>query len=486
MKSRWLILAFLFMVQAGLYAQNAEDALRYSRIYYGGTARFTGLAGAFGAVGADFSTLATNPAGLGLYKGSELTSTFTPQLAHTTSSYNGMQSSDDRGSFGMGNFGFVFHVNTSAMPGAGPLKGLNFGIGYNRQNDFNSETYISGINMKNSLMQSYVNYLQNHYIQPGLLEYEKPFDIGLAYAANLLVYDSLYGYYCDAAYGGVAQQKWITSYGSINELDFSVSADLNEKLYLGFTFGVPFLSYYENSLYRESRVTDTVPNFIRLDFYNNLHTRGTGINLKFGAIYRPLPWLRVGASVHTPTWFVSMNDSWSSSMHSMFDTVTWDANKYSPYGYYDYKLRTPFRAMASAAVLIGRYGLLSADYEYVNYSQARFKSHEDSFNDVNDEIMNTYRSWGNLKIGTEWRLSDFRLRGGFAYFSNPYRDNLNQSERFQYSAGIGYRGKSFFADFTYVYSKMQQQYYLYDPSMVNPAKIVHYDHSFATTIGFRF
>jgi hypothetical protein len=73
-----------------------------------------------------------------------------------------------------------------------------------------------------------------------------------------------------------------------------------------------------------------------------------------------------------------------------------------------------------------------------------------------------------------------------AYFSNPYVKGSNNMERIQFSAGAGYRSRSFFADLTYVYSKMNQSYYLYDPSMVNPAEISTYSHSFNTTIGFRF
>lgn len=487
MKKSLIITSLLTLFCTMLFAQTAEDALRYSRVFYSGTARFNGLSGAFGAVGADFSTLATNPAGIGLYSGSEMTLTIAPNIGSSSSYYNGGTGSDNRVNFGMGNFGFIFNVNPYGKNKSGALKSFNVGFGFNRQNDFNNRIVINGINTENSLMQSYANTLNAEHTPPATVQDTYPFDIGLAYGTNLVYYDSATNkYYSDAAFGGVAQQKTINTYGSMNELDFSFGANFADKLFVGLTFGVPTINYYENSLYTETRTNDTVPNFIHLKYYNNLHTRGTGFNVKFGMIYKPADWVRVGATIHTPTWYPGMRDLWFSSMESTFDTTYWNATQYSPEGYYDYTLRTPFRAMGSLAFIIGQYGLVSADYEFVNYSQARFNSTYDSYQDVNSEIKTKYKSWGNIRIGTEWRLSNFRLRGGFAYFSNPYTSSTNNSERFQASGGFGYRTKYFFADVTYVWTKMNQDYYLYDPTMVNPAAITYNTNTVYTTIGFRF
>lgn len=466
--------------------QTAEDALRFSRVFYSGTARFNGLSGAFGAVGADFSTLATNPAGIGLYKGSEMTLTIAPTVGSSSANYNGSIATDSRVNFGIGNFGFVLNIIPYGKNKSGVLKSVNVGFGFNRQNDFNNQTVINGVNNKNSMMQSYANTLNSEQIPPAAVQDTYPFDIGLAYGTNLVFYDSVtHKFYCDAAYGGVAQNKIINTYGSMNELDFSIGANFNDKLFIGLTLGVPSINYYEYSSFREARTKDTVPNFISLNYYYNLNTRGTGINVKFGLIYKPTDWVRIGASIHTPTWYPSMRDVWFSSMQSSFDSTYWNATQYSPEGYYDYHLTTPFRAIGSLAFIIGQSGLVSADYEYVNYSQARFNSTYDSYSDVNQEIKSDYKSWGNIRVGTEWRLSNFRIRGGFAYFSNPYISG-NNAERFQASGGFGYRAKHIFADVTYVWTKMNQDYYLYDPDMVNPAAITYNTNTVYTTIGFRF
>jgi len=48
-------------------AQTAYDAVRYAGDELNGTARFVGMGGAMGALGADISTIGTNPAGIGLF-----------------------------------------------------------------------------------------------------------------------------------------------------------------------------------------------------------------------------------------------------------------------------------------------------------------------------------------------------------------------------------------------------------------------------------
>ena len=487
MKKAFIIILFSTLSCSLVPAQTALDALRFSRVFFSGTARFNGLSGAFGAVGADFSTLATNPAGIGLYTKSEMTLTLAPTIGYSSTLYNGTTATDDRVNFGMGNFGVIFSISPFPKNNHNTLKNINIGFGFNRQNDFNNRVAINGVNSKNSLMQSYANTLNDAHTPENYIKDDFPFDIALAYGTNLVYHDSASDkYYCDAEFGGVVQNKLIDTYGSMNELDFSVGANFSDQLFVGMTFGVPTINYYENTIYKETRTKDTIPNFIALNYWYDLHTRGTGFNFKIGIIYKPADWVRVGASIHTPTWYPSMHDQWSSSMQSTFTNPDWNATQSSPLGSYDYHLTTPFRAMGSLAFIIGKYGLISADYEYVNYSQARFSSPYDSYDNVNSDIKSDYKSWGNIRVGSEWCLYNFRVRGGFGYFSNPYSGGTNNSERFQVSGGMGYRGKRFFADVTYVWSKMNQDYYLYDARMVNPATISYYTNTVSTTIGVRF
>ncbi|MGA1772464.1 MAG: transporter, partial [Flavobacteriaceae bacterium] len=69
-KSAFIIFALL--CSALLQAQTATDAFRYSQKQLSGSARYTAMAGAFGALGGDFSAVVDNPAGAAVFINSEI------------------------------------------------------------------------------------------------------------------------------------------------------------------------------------------------------------------------------------------------------------------------------------------------------------------------------------------------------------------------------------------------------------------------------
>jgi hypothetical protein len=152
MKRAIILAGIILLLQTALTAQTASDALRYSRVYFGGSARFLGAGGAFGAVGADFSTLATNPAGIGLYKSTEFT--FSPSLLFSgvKSTYENTTLTGTDANFGVQNAGFVYPVWKPVNQTGRGLRGFNVGFGVNRQNDFNGLANISGITNRSSLL----------------------------------------------------------------------------------------------------------------------------------------------------------------------------------------------------------------------------------------------------------------------------------------------------------------------------------------------
>jgi hypothetical protein len=482
---------FLSFFSQVLVAQTSTDALRYSRIFYQGTARFQGMAGAFGAVGADFSVLATNPGGIGMYKSTEWSITPDLWIADVNSNYNNVASTDNRVNFALGNIGLVVSIKPYKKNNTGGFQNFNIGFGMNRENNFNSNITMQGPNDKNSMITSYANTLNSYPggISPDAINAVYPFDIGPAYSANLLDYNPVTGQYrADAMNGGVYQQKMVSTSGSINELDLSFGGNYNDKLYFGATIGTPFIRYFEHSSYVETSIDPSIPHFRSLVNYQDLQTNGAGINFKAGVIYRPANWFRIGAAIHTPTWYWSMRDSWNSSIASAFtDSTQWNSIVYSPLGNYDYQMATPFRAIGSVAFTIGSYGLISAEYEYVNYNQARFYSKDNtSFSDVNDVIKSSYKSPVNVRFGTEWRIYHFRIRGGFGYYGSPYTSGTNNGEQFVVSGGFGYRAKYWFVDTGYSWSQMKSDYYFYDPTIVNPSQNTLYSNNIFTTFGFRF
>lgn len=484
---RLVIFILLISSIPTLYSQTASDALRYSQILYGGTARYQGLGGAMGAVGGDFSSITTNPAGLGLYSASEFTISPAIRLENSNTNYSTEVNNDNKLNFGMGDLGLVFHLGGSDKNSSG-FKGFNIAFGMNRENDFNNKIFMEGTNNKNSILTGYVNTLNNTTggITPSMINNNYPFDIALAYNTDLIyLADSANKKYAnDAPNGGVIQSKSVTTSGSINEFDFAFGTNYNDRLYIGATIGVPIIYYYENSQYREVKNDTAIHYFQSMTFNQQLETHGTGINFKLGLIYRPADWVRIGAAIHTPTYYGNMRDSWSSDMTGEFTFGTNSSS--SPLGNFDYQLITPFRAIGSVAFIIGNFGLISGEYEYVNYAQSYFSSNDASFSDVNTQIKNQYKAPVNVRFGTEWRIKRFRVRGGFGYYGSPYQSGNNASELYVASIGWGYRVKHFFVDMTYQWTQTKENYYFYDPTTVDPSQNKYNTSTVTTTFGFRF
>ena len=482
MKKISIILVSIITLSFSSLAQTEVDALRYSQLTFGGTARYMSTGGAFGALGADFSVLSSNPAGIGLYKKSEMT--FTPSLftSNTKSSFNGMSNNDTKYNFNFSNIGIVFAFNSNDGLSS-EWKNVQFGFGLNRTNNFNNRTIITGDNTQTSLMDDYILKANGNAVDD-----LNEFDTRLAYDTYLLDPSSIgtNNYYSRVPIGGIRQTKEITSWGSMNEMVFSFGGNYNDKLYLGATIGVPFLSYTEESIYIEEDVADTISGFKKYSVYDNLETSGSGFNFKFGMIYRINNWVRLGGAIHTPT-FYSMNDNYSRKITSNLDTSIHEAS--SPQGIYDYQLTTPMRAIGSIAFIIGKRGLISAEYEFIDYSTARLRSEGNetlnAFSEVNSKINTIYTTSNNIRVGAEWNLAPVKIRGGYALYGNPFKSGVNNGERSSYTFGFGFREKGYFLDFAYVYSIHSENYYLY-PSVGSAAQLDKTTNNFLMTLGFKF
>ncbi|MEI6766719.1 MAG: hypothetical protein WCM76_13895 [Bacteroidota bacterium] len=457
-------------------AQNEVDALRYSQFYLNGTARSAAMGGAFGSLGADFTSLSINPAGIGLYKASEFTITPSVFTGKANSTYMGVASEDLKYNFNLGNLGLVLAFTPKGSSG---WKGVQFGMGVNRLNNFNNRIVMEGYNAKNSLLDDYYNKAVGN--APADLD---AFDTKLAFDLYLL--DTLGGltdYISAVPHGQTQQSKYIDRNGSINEMVLCLGGNYNDKLYIGGSLGFPFVRYFENSTYTEKDIHDSIPKFKQFSVKDDLETTGSGFNFKFGLIYRITDWVRFGASVHTPT-FYTMHDTYSRTMDAEFDTGKKEPSD-SPKGKFDYELTTPLRANASLSFIISKFALISADYEFVDYSSARLRSGTYKFYDENKAIDVKYTAQSNIRAGLEFRLAPVSLRVGGAYSTSPYRSSLNDGSRISYSGGIGFREKGYFIDLAYVYSKSGEDYYLY-PSVPEASKVNYSNHNIMLTLGVKF
>lgn len=463
-------------------AQNDIDAMRYSQLTFGGTARFASMAGSMGALGGDISTLSFNPAGIAIFKKTELT--ISPAIfSQTTSSvYNGNTSSDRKLNLNIGNIGLVASINLLSDKNTSGWENINFGFAHNRTNNFHNRMDIQADNKTSSLLDVFVANANGNTDA----EFDG-FSTNLAWQTWLINPDTsgtlLYNHVIPNY--GIKQRKLVETTGSMGETVISFGANYKSKLYLGGTFGIVRVRYDEESTFEEIDEQDTIANFKSFTYGQNLSTSGNGVNLKLGAIYRPNDWVRIGAAVHTPT-SISLNDKFSTFMKSDLENgITYDT--VSADGEFDYRITTPFRAIGSVGFIINKIGLINAEYEYIDYSTAQLHARPNPFSDVNTLIRSKYTSTGNLRVGGEVRLDPIAIRLGYALYGSPFKNNENKNaNRSSYTAGIGYRQDHFYIDFAYVLTKYTEYNYLYSTPTSTIVENNYKNSSFMLSFGVRF
>jgi hypothetical protein len=487
MKAKKIISIITFgFLSANVNSQTDLDAFRYAGESITGTARYTSMAGAFGAVGGDFTTLSHNPAGIAIYRSSEFT--FSPSMYFQTNNSVFMNSTyhSNKSNFNIGNAGLVFTHMVSNNPTSEGWKSWNFGIGYNRIDNFHSRTGFEGINPGSSMID---NFVQNSNGQ-SYLQLD-PYYEYLAYATYLTnPIDTFSNKYSGVvSSGNVLQHKTDEAYGAKGETIFSFGGNYSNKLYIGATMGIKFLRYEYNSIYEE-KALNPADTLYYWNLFENIETHGSGIDFKFGIIYKPNDMLRIGAAIHSPTWYV-LHDDFSTEMNSKFDEG-FQQNSKSPFGEFDYDYTSPFTAIGSVAFIFGKHGLISGDYQYTDYSDAHFDSPSESFSQVNSTIQRKYTGVHTLRLGGELIVEDVTFRAGYSMSTSPlnevYRAGSHDYSKQSFSGGVGFRPGNMFFDLGYVYTMSDQYYqqYTLDDIDVPGSKNTNISSNIVATFGIKF
>jgi hypothetical protein len=461
-------------------AQTEIDALRYSKTDIMGTARFSAMAGAYGGLGADFTALSYNPAGIGFYQFSELT--FTPSIFNNTATsyFAGEKNTDESMRFNFSNFGYV----VSSQKNDKQWKRINMAFGYNRLANYKNRTYINGYNSNSSLIDHFVANANTQ----GVINNLNNFAELLAW--NSYLFDPIdtidNGNYISNLNSSLSkrQEKIIESNGNSGEYVFTIGTSFEDKIYLGATIGMPNIDYREKSTYTEREFADTAAHLQSFEYREEFSTSGNGFNLKVGAIARLNDWIKVGGALHSPT-FYEMEDEYSTAIRANFnDTlgVKYDA---SPFGYFNYELKTPWKTMGSIAINIKKQGLITADIEMIDYASAKFNSDTEKFTEVNKLINTTYQKATNIRLAGELKYKPFRIRAGYALFGSPYKENA-ELKRKSYTFGLGVDRGHFIVDFAYILSEGSDEHFMYSADLIAPATVVSTTHHFLFTLGLRY
>ncbi len=475
------IMGLLLLKTGGLFAQSySEEALMISRIRPGGSARIQAMGGVQNSLGGDLSSAYYNPAGLGMYNRSEFS--FTPGyvIANSDASYLNGTTSANKTNLIIPNLGIAFHSSKDGRKG---LWGGTFAINFNRTNDFNNTFTYKGRNSDNSIIDYFIQDANgtgtSQFDQTGY-NYNTP--TGLSYFNYLIGPQSILNppgpndqYFTDVS-GIPDQEETVKTTGAQNQWSFSYGANFNDKLFVGAGIGLTSFHYKAEKVYTESFSDANQPmSFMQLN--ETLNLSGSGINATFGAIYRPIDRLQFGVSAATPTSY-SVNDDYSASM-----STNWKNFEYLPGEFLNkenastdqvsdsYSLSTPWRVTGGLTFFFEKKGFISADAEWVNYSSSKYSAssyYGGDYSADNDQIKSLYKSVINIRVGGEYRLNNFRFRGGFSMLPDPFKNPQNNIDRSisSYSAGFGYRTSSFYVDFAGI---LTQENNSYRPYTINSA-----------------
>lgn len=517
---RNIIITAALILGLPMAAQETYENANIATKDLNGTARYVGMGGAMDALGADLSTISSNPAGMGLFRHSQANISF------------GIISQQDAKDFANGNktnasfdqAGFVYTNRT------GRNSFLNLSFNYHKSRNFD---YI--LSASDKLSNASQNKLSYQKLRNGMTYKQKSdgsFDLKTPYiSCNVL--DALYTenllfaagdgkayYYAAEDYTLNRAQK-----GYIGEYDFNISGNIRDRVYLGLTIGLHDVNYKHYGEYHENLISNAegIKGLLTED---NREITGTGVNIKAGVIFRPIETspFRIGLAISTPTWY-----SLSTSNYTIM-TDGFAKPKISES--YDFKLNTPWTVGMSLGHTVGNYLALGAAYEYAGYNKldSRINDSEtydywtDSYytNSHSDERMNrhtenTLKGVSTLKLGMEYKATkDLALRLGYNYVSPMYRndgfkdgtiespgtyygsttDYTNWKSTNRITCGIGYRLGKVSMDLAYQYSTTEGEttpfmsYTDHDNPMedniANAVKTDNKRHQILFTLGYQF
>ncbi|MEK6477146.1 hypothetical protein WJR50_06415 [Catalinimonas sp. 4WD22] len=523
------ILTFIFCTisVAGSYAQFAEDALLISRNAPVGTARMLGIGGGGVALGGDVSSAFINPAGLGFYNRSQAVITPNFQNARTNTNFLGVNSETFDNHFNVSNFGVVIN-NTKDDIIPADYRGGSFAITYNQTNSYNINYTFGPAENTFSLMDEFA--LQAN-------------DIGDD--ADILLDNAAEGFfprYIDAAYENylinaypddqdsyvasiplgteAVQEGRVEEMGRQSEWNFAYGGNYKDKIYFGASLGFKNFTYErtnvfdETPIYTEEYQDDVAAGFpffpvgdqLSINYVNyvtleeTLRLDGSGINATLGFVYRPINELTLGFSYKTPT-FYSLTEEYFFNLQSTVlgvqesdDSAPFDVEDNLVEGttnFSEYTLSTPSKISGGFAYFFEKYGFITADVEYINYEANRFSSNEFNTGDVNTEIDEVMESVINYKFGGEFRYDIFRLRLGYAIYTDPTQyvdDNLDR-DRQVLSGGVGISTPSFFADLAVVNTQYSTDFFAYQGIQYFDGGLIQSDNNLTNvvlSVGFNF
>jgi len=462
------------------YAQTVDDVELFQNRNLHGSPRFTAMGGAFSALGNNPSSYTLNPAGAAVNRHSNLSFSlgFNDYAGDYSNFYNtnGFQR----------NFNVLFeNVGLNLMLNKDGEDRFSLAFSTTKLADFNRNFNIDGLNNEYTLGEYWADRWQN--VNTDFISD----DAFAAWDAYLLVSDSTGAILPDGfAYGDLDNNNQLVANstmrytmnqdGSMNETNIVLALDKGHKWYYGLSFGIPTVNFRREEFITEYNLPNSNPPYSANEYtYRRLNDiYGAGFNMKLGFIYNPIDEIRIAASYQSPSWY-TINQNYEVDVTTSFNQEpepgvgTFVEGSTIATGQYSYRLRTPAIYRAGLASVIGKFLILSVDYQYQSQDNQRLYTNNNSFGidesflqtEYQPDLDNMYRSARHtLAAGLEVKLSKFFIRGGYRQDESVYKEEFvdNTAGGLQaYSGGFGYNSGPWSFDISYIHSVRDRSYALY-------------------------
>jgi hypothetical protein len=480
---------FLLAISASMPAQNEIDILRYSYQESLGSTRTMAMGGAFGALGADLACLSGNPAGIGMYRRGD--------AGLTTGFASNKTKVNIEGQFGNANqlAGSTTNLGIAlSYPSVNPdWPVTTLAITNTRRANYNERIQIEDAALDASLLDAFL--MEAMGAVPNDLYDLAPFTSSLAWETYLLdphPNGDPSNYISAIPGGGAYATKNIERTGRLNETNIGIGSGFQERLYIGASIGIVSAEFEETAIHTERPRIDSL-DLQEWEFQEMLNVEGSGLNFKLGVNVAVTNWLRAGLAYHTRS-RITFTDEYSTNIRSTFNTgESFDYN--SPFNRLEYVIYTPSRLMASAAFVMGKLGIVTADYERVNYGGGTLNASAFSgpnaydFAAENEAASELYGMSHMARVGCEVRVQRaWRVRAGAGMETSPFTPaaEINvDANRYTGSLGFEYRSQDWYTAMTYRRSWFERDIYLFSPDLLDAGRLRQTHGMVVAALGFR-
>ena len=486
MKKKYLI-AFCMLAAMPAVAQETYENANIVTEDLNGTARYVGMGGAMDALGAEISTISTNPAGLGLFRSSQISASAGLSIQPDAEDFN--NASKAHANFDQ--IGFVWNGS-----GYGNSN-INLSFNYHKSRDFNYILSAAQTSLSQRASQHALSYIkavadpdqtgettiainQTGHGYAGDFYYTSQID-NLYYNTFIVDPD---GYAWFSMADGYAMNR--ANKGYIGEYDFNISGNINDRVYLGLTVGLHDVHYKGYSEYTETFIGGATTGSVTV--CDERKITGTGYSVTLGAIFRPIEEspFRVGLSFASPTFYDLTTSNYTYLVNK---TNCQAANpNYTTGDSYDFRLNSPMKFGVSLGHTVANCLALGAVWEYADYGATNPRVKDDDYYDwyydtyyssstrdrvMKDHTEKTLKGVSTLKLGVEYKpVPQVALRAGYNYVSPMYNtdgfkdayldsyatnvasatDYTNWKSTNRLTLGAGYTYGKFFADLAWQYT----------------------------------